>query len=73
MAKFKVKGGSARQLYANISAMRGVVKGKKAPVSMSDWRKNQWEESLKLSGGNARKAVALLDAKGKKELSGLKR
>ena len=60
------------QLYANISAMRGAVKGKKAPASMSDWRKSQWENSLRLSGGDARKAVALLDAKGKKALSGLK-
>jgi Arc/MetJ-type ribon-helix-helix transcriptional regulator len=60
------------QLYANISAMRGSVKGRKAPASMSDWRKKQWEEALKLSGGDARKAVALLDAKGKKALSGLK-
>ena len=60
------------QLHANISVMRGAVKGKKAPASMSDWRKSQWENALRLSGGDARKAVALLDAKGKKALSGLK-
>ncbi len=60
------------QLYANISAMRGAVKGKKAPVSMSGWRKSQWEDALRLSGGDTRKAVALLDEKGRKALSGLK-
>ena len=60
------------QLYANISAMRGAVKGKKAPTSMSDWRKEQWEDALRLSGGDTRKAVALLDEQGRKALSGLK-
>ncbi len=60
------------QLYANISAMRGALKGKTAPASMSDWRKEQWDKALRLSGGDARKAAALLDEIGKKALSGLK-
>lgn len=60
-------------LYQRVERMKGSFKGasKRQTDTLGDWRKKTWASALEQSGGNAKKAAALLDEKEREALSDL--
>ncbi len=60
-------------LYENAEVLKGALKGRVKPSGQPGaWRRKEWKNALKEAGGDARKAVALLDKREKKAISGLR-
>jgi len=60
------------KLYSGIESMRGAIKKKRKNTSLSDWRAKEWKSALKKANGDSKKAYAIIKAREKKALEGLK-